>query len=224
MDLIAVPCGIDATIVIPFNHIFSRMSALEVCRNRPGRKHRQGPACQNPDNLNSTAPPFDFTRLGVRVPAVMASPYIKAGTVIGTADNTFYDHSSIIATARKLFLPDWQNTSLTNRDKNAATFDQVLNLATPDNNPMAARAVALAAHTAMVGARVAAVPPGAPPPSSKDKPLSSLQKNMVAHASQAEQAYLPPEQRTGQAPAGIQTEKQASTYLQAVGRRLRGVQ
>ena len=186
--------------------------------------HVAPPACVNPDNQNSAAPPFDFTRLGVRVPAVMVSPYIKAGTVIGTADNTFYDHSSIIATARKLFLPDWQNTSLTNRDKNAATFDQVLNLATPDNNPMAARAVALGAHTAMVAARVAAVPPGQAPPSSKDKPLSNLQMDMVAHASQAEQQYLPPERQTGQSPADIQTEKQASAYLQDVGQRLRGAQ
>ncbi len=179
--------------------------------------HVAPPACLNPDGQNSADPPFDFTRLGVRVPAVMASPYIKPGTVIGSADNTFYDHSSIIATARKLFLPDWQNTFLTNRDKNAATFDHVLNLATPDNMPGAAHAVAMQAHATMLTARAAA-----PPPSSKDKPLSNMQTDMVAHAYLAEQQYLPPEGRTGQQPPDIQTEKQASTYLQDVGRRLRG--
>jgi len=137
--------------------------------------------------------------------------------VIGSADNTFYDHASIIATARKLFLPDWQNTFLTKRDQNAATFDQVLNLATPDNVPMAARAVTMAAHATMMTARAAA-----PPPSSKDKSLSNLQADMVAHAYQAERQYLPAGQRTGQSPAGIQTEKQAAAYLQNVAQRLRG--
>jgi phospholipase C len=180
--------------------------------------HVVPPACLNPDGQNSADPPFDFTRLGVRVPAVIASPYIKAGTVIGSADNTFYDHSSIIATARKLFLPDWQNTFLTNRDKNAATFDQVLNLQTPDNVPMAAHAVALQAHATMMTARAAA------PASSKDKKLSSLQMDMVTQAFQAEQQYLPPQRRTGKSPADIQTEKQASAYLQDLARRLRGIE
>jgi hypothetical protein len=68
------------------------------------------------------------------------------------------------------------------------------------------------------------VPPGQAPPSSKDKPLSNLQMDMVAHASQAEQQYLPPERQTGQSPADIQTEQQASAYLQDVGQRLRGAQ
>jgi phospholipase C len=186
--------------------------------------HVAPPACQNPDGLNSAAPAFDFTRLGVRVPAVIASPYIKPGTVIGTADNTFYDHASIIATARKLFLPDWQNTSLTNRDKNAATFDQVLNLQTPDNIPGAARAAVVEAHTTMLTSRAIGLAPTQPPPSSKDKPLSNLQTDMVAQAYQAEQQYLPPERRTGQLPADIQTEKQAAAYLQDVALRLRGAQ
>src|SRR5450755_1938320 len=184
--------------------------------------HVAPPACVNPDGLNSTAPPFDFTRLGVRVPAVMVSPYIKAGTVIGSADNTFYDRASIIATARKLFMPPSQDAPLTERDKNAATFDHVLNLATPDNNPAAARAVALQAHTAMFTSRAAAVAPGLPPPSSQHKPLSNLQMDMVNQAWQAERENLPPERRTGQSPADIQTEKQAAAYLQDVAQRLRG--
>jgi phospholipase C len=182
--------------------------------------HVAPPACLNPDGLTSADPAFDFTRLGVRVPAVMVSPYIKAGTVIGSADNTFYDHASIIATARKLFLPDWQNTFLTNRDKNAATFDQVLNLATPDNSPGAPQALAVEMHTV---ARAAAVSPGQPPSSSKDKPLSNLQTDMVTQAYRAEQEYLPPERRTGKLPTDIQTEKQASVYLRDVALRLRGL-
>jgi phospholipase C len=169
----------------------------------------------NPDNLTSASPAFDFKRLGVRVPAVMVSPYIKPGTVIGSPDGSMFEHASIIATARKLFLPDWQNTALNDRDKNAAPFDHVLSLATPDNNPMAA-------HAASMAVRPMAAPVEAPR-TSKDKPLSALQSDMVKHAAQAEQDNLAPENRTGVQPADIQTEKQASGYLGEVARRLRGV-
>ncbi|HEY5978480.1 MAG TPA: alkaline phosphatase family protein [Microlunatus sp.] len=54
---------------------------------------------------------FDFSRLGVRVPAVVVSPFIARGTV----DHTIYDHTSILATVeRMLGLP-----ALTNRDEAA---------------------------------------------------------------------------------------------------------
>lgn len=177
--------------------------------------HVAPPACVNPDGKNSANPPFDFKRLGVRVPAVMVSPYIKPGTVIGSTDGSMLEHASIIATARKLFLPDWQNTSLTERDKNAAPFDHVLTLATPDNNPMAAHAAT------MVGRQMAA--PGEAPRTSMDKPLSQLQTDMVTHAYQAEQD-LPAEQRTGISLTDIQTEKHAAAYLSQVAKRLRGGQ
>jgi hypothetical protein len=48
--------------------------------------------------------------------------------------------------------------------------------------------------------------------------------DMVTQAFQAEQQYLPPQRRTGKSPADIQTEKQASAYLQDLALRLRGIQ
>src|SRR5215471_15407659 len=95
--------------------------------------HVPPPSCVNPDALNwagssnSLDPAFDFTRLGVRVPAVLISPYIQAGTI----DHTVYDHSSIIATACKLLLKNVAGASLTKRDRNANTFENNLTLATP---------------------------------------------------------------------------------------------
>lgn len=73
----------------------------------------------------SSGPPFnfDFTRLGVRVPAVFVSPCIPPGTIINDQD---YEHSSVVATVRKLFCPG--TTPLTWREAQAATFDQVLTL------------------------------------------------------------------------------------------------
>jgi phospholipase C len=77
-----------------------------------------GPA-PNPDGLSSVNPPFDFDRLGVRVPALIISPYAAKGVV----DSTIYDHTSILATARTLFnLP----LPLTRRDASANTVSHNL--------------------------------------------------------------------------------------------------
>lgn len=66
---------------------------------------------------------FKFGTLGVRVPALVISPYTRAGTV----DHTVYDHSSILATAERLFGID----PLTDRDKAAKTVLQLLPLNSP---------------------------------------------------------------------------------------------
>jgi phospholipase C len=70
----------------------------------------------------SRDPAFDFTRLGVRVPAVLVSPFISPRTIVGRR----FDHCSIVATVRKLFCLD--KTPFNWREKQAATFDDVLNL------------------------------------------------------------------------------------------------
>ena len=73
----------------------------------------------NPDGKTAADPPFDFTRLGVRVPAILVSPWVEKGQV----DSTVYEHASIPATLRTLFnLP----SSLTARDRAANTFERNL--------------------------------------------------------------------------------------------------
>jgi phospholipase C len=66
---------------------------------------------------------FNFQQLGVRVPAVVVSPLIPAGTV----DHTVFDHSSILATLERQFGLE----PLTERDKNAKDLSPLLTLATP---------------------------------------------------------------------------------------------
>ncbi len=78
----------------------------------------------NPDGKVSLDPPFDFTRLGVRVPAILISPWVEKGRV----DSTLYEHASIPATLRSLFnLPE----ALTARDQAANTFEKNLSLSSP---------------------------------------------------------------------------------------------
>jgi phospholipase C len=77
--------------------------------------HVPPPATVNPDFLVHTNPDFDFTRLGVRVPAVIVSPWVERGKV----DSTVYDHSSVPASLKELLdLPSF----LTRRDAAANTL------------------------------------------------------------------------------------------------------
>jgi phospholipase C len=64
-----------------------------------------------------TGTPFAFDRLGVRVPAILISPWIKRGTVV--TDRVF-DHASIPGTITKFFLGDYSPRSP--REINADVF------------------------------------------------------------------------------------------------------
>lgn len=76
---------------------------------------------------------FTFNRYGVRVPTVLISPWIAAGTVVHRPQGSAYpfDHTSILATIRKLF-----NTGkpLTGRDKVAPDILHALTLPDPSND------------------------------------------------------------------------------------------
>ncbi len=60
---------------------------------------------------------FEFNLLGPRVPSILISPWIPKNVV----DDNTYDHSSIVATVRKLFAPGLP--ALTDRDDAANTFE-----------------------------------------------------------------------------------------------------
>ncbi len=78
----------------------------------------------NPDGKVAPDPPFDFTRLGVRVPAILVSPWVEKGQV----DSTVYEHASIPATIERVFnLPG----HLTTRDQAANTFEHNLTRTSP---------------------------------------------------------------------------------------------
>jgi len=71
---------------------------------------------------------FTFNRFGVRVPAVLISPYIEAGTICRPAGWTPFDHTSILATIRNCFRLD---APLTARDAAAPDLSCVLTLDAP---------------------------------------------------------------------------------------------
>ena len=79
-----------------------------------------GDPTPNPDNNKNG---FNFEQLGVRVPAVVVSPFVKRGTV----DHRVYEHSSIPTTIEGRF----GLANLTERDKHAASLEALLTLNDP---------------------------------------------------------------------------------------------
>jgi phospholipase C len=87
---------------------------------------------------------FDFTRFGVRVPAVLISPLVEAGTVFrAPAGGTPIDHTSILKTVQER----WGLPSLTARDAAAPSLADVLTLATPRTDDVLAQVTVPVATT-----------------------------------------------------------------------------
>jgi len=86
---------------------------------------------------NSRDGQFDFSRFGVRVPAIIISSYVPPGTVFRSPTQTPYDHTSILATLR-----DWLGLNSdpvhpflpSPRIAAAPTLDQILILGESEKN------------------------------------------------------------------------------------------
>jgi len=118
--------------------------------------HVSPPAAIPPDpNKPKGEQDFQFDRLGIRVPTVMISPYIKQGTVISDV----HDHTSII----KTICDRWSLEPLTERDRHATNFENVLNLESPDRR-----------DGFLLEAR-----PYRPSRAKLDEPLTDLQKTVL---------------------------------------------
>jgi phospholipase C len=85
---------------------------------------------------------FDFTRFGVRVPAVVVSPLITSGTVFRTTGTVPLDHTSILKTVETR----WGLPPLTARDAAAPDVGDVLTLTEPrTDDPLAGVTVPISA-------------------------------------------------------------------------------
>jgi phospholipase C len=86
----------------------------------PARVH--APDAQKPDLVAGDLP-GDFRITGVRIPAVVVSPYARKHDVT----NVVHDHTSVTATIEK----QWNLPALSRRDANAATIEDFLDLRRP---------------------------------------------------------------------------------------------
>jgi phospholipase C len=150
-----------------------------------------GAACPDSES-NPGEEDFKFDRFGVRVPAILVSPWIQAGTVFRSPTETPYDHTSLLATLR-----DWlaipEDKMLTSaRVAAAPTFEHVLTLKQ--------------ARTDL---------PVIPPPAAEVRPIdnsretNSIQKSLIA-AHAAQQGKDP-----ATAMKGIKTRQDAIHYFKS---------
>jgi phospholipase C len=124
--------------------------------------HVVPPAAVPPDDSVANAP---FNRYGVRVPAVIVSPYVPPGSIIRPTGTTPFDHTSIAATLRALY----GIRPLTARDTAAPDLLGALDAHAANNGPDRIVAPAPPAAFAEV-ARVA------------DKPQNDLQRSLSGAA------------------------------------------
>jgi phospholipase C len=128
-----------------------------------------------PDSYQSQ---FKFDRYGVRVPAILISPYVQKGTIVSET----FDHTSIPATLKELFKLD---SFLTNRDANAQTFSSVPELASPRTD--APEDVSTAVHSRIIEESLRApsvedISTAAKTGDASSAPLTGLQRQLIGLA------------------------------------------
>lgn len=153
----------------------------------------------NPDGFVIN-PQFDFTRLGVRVPCVLISPFVERG---GTMSDTM-DHTSILATLHEWFsLPEF----LTERDRNAATFASVLTLDEARDTPT---------HLDRPLARASLAEPAAAGEVAPER-LTDLQQSLVALAASLDEPLTATLESMGvRGAAEITSEETAGVYVRTM--------
>lgn len=175
--------------------------------------HVRPPSAVPPGDGDSQTPPFKFDRLGVRVPAVIVSPYIPRGTIV----HDVFDHTSIIATARKLFLQGKPNTWLTERDRHANTFEGCLTLPVPRTDKPSIPEPSNAAQPAAMAA--VSTPALESKTTNGNRKLSELQQVALVQMISVDST----KQKKNAAAASIvpKTEQDAAKYFEDVQARLK---
>jgi phospholipase C len=166
--------------------------------------HEIPPVVSHVDGFTSKSPAFDFGRLGVRVPAIVISPYVEAGAV----DHTVYEHASIPATVTDQFIGAPQVNAPFAREKWAATFLHLLKDQPPRSDwPTFAAAprVARSRPEALITVPAAA---------EATRPLSALLRQQIDETF-AELKRHHPQTAATLEPSGIATQQQAAAFMKA---------
>jgi phospholipase C len=170
----------------------------------------------HPDGNTDKETGFQFDRLGVRVPAILVSPWIKEGTVV---DRRIFEHASIPATVTNFFI-DPNFAGRTKREQAAETFLDLLSLDEPRTDAFHfatgdAVSPRFGAHTAVETIRMHT----APRKSNPDRPVSGLLREHMQHIREVE-LTLPPGQQSGIDITTIRTMREAGEYIARVTSRL----
>lgn len=98
--------------------------------------HVPPPPAVKPD-ISPSHKAFDFRRMGVRVPTILVSPYVRPGTVFRAPQGSSYDfdHTSFIATILRWAGLDPRTADMGLRVASAPTFEEVVTETRFDDPP-----------------------------------------------------------------------------------------
>jgi phospholipase C len=162
--------------------------------------HVTPPPAPPPDEHTSQ---FAFDRYGVRVPAVLISPFIRKGTIVSEP----LDHTSIIATLRENF---GLGGPLTHRDRDANSFLGALDLAAARTDPQQVEARLGGSRVAPQAKRLKAL---AGERYLVSSPISDLQRAMV-DATQRITGVAPTPLRAEKPVVAVNSERTAGQYVE----------
>jgi hypothetical protein len=107
-----------------------RSTAFRAPTTSSARRHRHPCSAPRAEQLTCRRAPngFNFDRLGIRIPTVLISPMVPAGTVVheptGPTATSHYDATSVIATSNALFGIAVRGTRLENEASADAASDR----------------------------------------------------------------------------------------------------
>ncbi len=161
------------------------------------------------DRYRTAGRDFDFTRLGVRVPALVISAYTRPGTVIspqGAASPTVFDHTSVLRTAEQRF----GLAPLSRRDAAANSLEVALNLDEPRSDAPTGLPEPLTDAGALLR-----LTPTAPPAIPPQAPLSANQQSLVDLALKCDLDMAAPTAHDAlkSEHAAVRTQGEAARYL-----------
>jgi phospholipase C len=160
---------------------------------------------------------FNFDRLGVRVPTIVASPYTQKNTVVGNKPQDCYDHTSILATVQKRFLLP----SLTFRDGAAQTMESVLNQDSPRLSPSEAPLTLPMPITDILMTKFLEAFAGSPADPAAPMTVSQRVQLTLAHACDLQTLDPPSQIAARHRYLGIRAQQDAADYVEEVEDRIR---
>ena len=169
--------------------------------------HVEPPAAIPPDGQTSQ---FAFDRYGVRVPAIVVSPFVPAGVV-----HTVFDHTSIPATLARVFQ---LGRFLTSRDAAANTFEGVASLSAPRTSvpDLSQAATAAPGLVSTRAGRTTVMAGESEEVQAEVEELSDFQQELLELARALERTHAPLQARATAAARRPQSEQDAAIYVRRV--------
>ena len=174
--------------------------------------HVSPPTLPYGDSFRSGIAGFNFDRLGVRVGAIVVSPYVTPGV-----SHTLFEHASIPATATQQFIGPPDRNALYLREQKAPTMQQLLidmapRMDRPDFDGPPRRSES--ADDRVIPVSLSPAPTPLRPAFGPNRPASSLQ---LEHVRDVHQLLVVRDPKLGRAldPRGIATQRQVAEFMRA---------